>query len=331
MKINRSVIVSLILILAACSLNPDIPGEAAGTPTFTPWVEGTAMAVGSPTPYVAGTETALAMPVGGGPATLPTFPPPGSNPTEPIFPQNFSPILYGKKYDANTFFVLLGGVDGNLWLAPDRTLLRFAGAWDYDGYTFAAGDFQFHGELVEFSPTSNEYYVRTDSTMDEFGMVAVARGWQVTQRRADDLSSDNEFYRQVVTDWLTQEGVAAPQIDALRVWRVDLEGDGVDEIFLSATRLDGSQHMTKAGDYSIVLMRKVSGNNAVTRPILADIYRSRDPELTFPCTYSLGNFIDLNRDGVLEVVVDIQRWENFGAIVYQIDDQDVIQTLGTGC
>lgn len=53
--------------------------------------------------------------------------------------------------------------------------------------------------------------------------------------------------------------------------------------------------------------------------------------MLFPRTYSIANFIDLNQDGVLEVVVDIQRWEGFGASVYQISGQNVIQTLKAEC
>jgi hypothetical protein len=81
----------------------------------------------------------------------------------------------------------------------------------------------------------------------------------------------------------------------------------------------------------MILMRKVVGNDAVTLPIVADVYHSRELEMTFPRTYSLANFIDLNQDGVLEVVVDIRGWEMFGAIVFQIDGDDVIQTLRAEC
>jgi hypothetical protein len=61
------------------------------------------------------------------------------------------------------------------------------------------------------------------------------------------------------------------------------------------------------------------------------VYRSQDLEITYPRTYSLANFVDLNQDGRLEVVVEIQKWEGFGARVFQIDGEDVIQTLGTEC
>jgi hypothetical protein len=244
-------------------------------------------------------------------------------------PMDFSPILYGKKYDANTFFLVLGGLQGEVWLAPDRAALQFEHipAQQYDVYTFAQNRFQVQGDPPAFSPPYRIYTVATEATVDEGGMVAVARGWQVLQRVVAELDPNNELYRQIVRDWLAAEGVAAPQPATLQIVRADIEGDGVDEIFISATHLDGSQHMTRSGDYSVVLMRKVSGNEVLTLPIVGDVYTSAEEELTYPRSYTLANFIDLNRDGILEVVVDIQRWEGFGAVVYQIDGQSVIESL----
>ena len=75
------------------------------------------------------------------------------------------------------------------------------------------------------------------------------------------------------------------------------------------------------------------GNEAVTRLIVGDLYRSQELEITFtyPRTYSLANFIDLNQDGRLEVVVEIQKWEGFGARVFQIDGEDVLPALSAEC
>lgn len=250
--------------------------------------------------------------------------------TEPFIGPDFSPILYAKKYDANTFFSLLGGVQRDEWLASDQAFARFAGAREYDVYSFAGGKALIHGHAPELSRISGRYFISTDVTLYEYGMVGVAQGWQVTQRTAEELPSENEFYSQVVKDWLTQAGVANPQIGTIQIFRTDLEGDGTDEIFINATRVQ-SQHTVQAGDHSIVLMRKVVGNEAVTIPVLADMYASVGYGNPFPCTYFIGNFIDLNRDGVLEVVVEYERWEGFGAAVYQVDGENVEEVLGASC
>lgn len=249
--------------------------------------------------------------------------------TPPQMPVDFTPIMYGKKYDANTFFLLLGGVREGVWVAPDLAFANFSylQGWEYDVYTRGNEKYQVYGYPPQFSSPYKIYTVDTDATLDEAGMLAVARGWPALQRNVQELTSDHGLYRQAVLDWLLAEGIDEPQLGTLQILRVDIEGDGVDEIFIGATLLDESQHTTRAGDHSIILMRKVVGNKAVTLPVVGDIYRSTSADITYPRTYSLANFIDLNRDGLLEVIVDIRGWESAGAIVYQIDGQDVIESL----
>lgn len=327
--------------LVACSQTPvatismETPTPAEAVPaSATPWVAGTEAALASPTPWIAGTQTALAVSAAETQSqnVLPTLPPPTLAPIIMEKPTDFSPVLYGGKLYQSTVFLLLGGVNKETWLVPDVSVSRFAGEVTYSLHSFTQ-EYRYFvwGKAPEFSQTCKTYFVNTDAMLDEPGFVGVVDGWNVTKRPVTELSADGEFYQQVVSDWLSAEGVAAPQVDSVQVYRVDIEGDGTDEVFISATHLDESQHTTKAGDYSIILMRQVAGNDAVTKLVVGDVYRSQELEITYPRTYSLANFIDLNQDGPLEVVVDIQQWEGFGARVFQIDGEDVIQTLGAEC
>lgn len=305
------VIKSLVALIfffgfAACSPKPVFTVEVFRSPTPAPLL-----------PIFTATVAA--------PTEMPTL---TASPPAVILPPGFSPVLYGRKYDANTFFTLLGGVQNGAWLTPEQAADYLALAsygWAYDIYTFAEDVFHLHGSVPEYSNTSKEYFIRTEVDFNEFGMVGVVEGWPVLQRDVQELSPDTELYQQVIRDWLAQRGLSDPELSNLQILRVDLEGDGVNEIFISATHLDESQHTTKIGDYSIILMRKVAGNGAVTLPVVGDVYQSTEAELTYPRTYSVGNFIDLNQDGILEVVVDIQRWEGDGAAIYQIDGQDILQ------
>ena len=301
-----------ILLLSACGVSPSAPTQEGLEPTPSPPPDSTLV----PPP----TQTSA-------PDPSPTVPPVPST-----WPGDFSHVLYGGKVYQTTFFLLLGGVSRDTWLAPDESVASYEGEATYSLHSMTQ-EYKYFlwGKSPEFSPTCQTYSVSSDADPAEAGFVTVLDGWDITKREVTELSDDNEFYRQAVTDWLASEGVDAPQIGSLQTFRVDIEGDGTDEVFISATRLDDSQHTTKAGDYSIVLMRKVYENAAITKLVVGDIYRSEGLEITYPRTYSLANFIDLNQDGVLEVVVEIRGWEKFGAIVFQIDGQEVIQTLSAEC
>lgn len=313
----RALFIIILLTLISGCANQPVP--SAVTPTFTPFqtnVENPTPTPGTPLPAP---QLPSSTPISVSALTFTPAP-------EAISP-DFSPVLYGRKYDANTFFTLLGGVQGGGWLTADQAASNFGGGAEYDVYALAKEDFQVYGNAPEFSPTQHEYFISTDIAQDPFGMVGVVHGWTVRQGDVQELSFQNNTYEDIVLDWLRTEAGIQTQLDILHIYRVDLEADGVDEIFISATHLDSSQHITRAGDYSILLMRKVVDNQAVTLPIVADVYRSEKQEITFPNAYSFANFIDLNQDGVLEVVVDIQRWEGDGAAVYQINEQEIIKVF----
>lgn len=304
------------------------PVAASATPRATD----TEAALPSPTPWVGGTQTALAVSAAQtqGQSALLTFA--SSTPLVVEKPTDFSPVLYGGKVYQTTFFLLLGGVSRDAWLVPDISVARFGGEVTYSLHSFTQeAKYFIWGKAPEFSPTCGAYTIGTDAALEDSGFIGVVDGWDVTKRPVTELSPNEEFYRQTVIDWLRAKDVSVPQVDSLHVYRVDLESDGTDEVFISATHLDDSQRTTKAGDYSVILMRQVVGDEAVTKLVVGDIYRSQEPEITFPRTYSLANFVDLNQDGALEVVVEIQKWEGFGARVFQIDEENVIQTLGAEC
>lgn len=293
-----------------------IAGGCTGGPVFSVEVFTT------PTTFAMATESSTATPGQVVPAsTLPAF-----TPAPAALPADFSPILYGQKYDANTFFLLLGGVQAGKWLTPEQAASLIRGTTEYDIHTSSLDMFQVLGYAPESTPIRpGQYTVGSDSTRADFGMLGVAHGWPVRKGQAQELSPENETYRQLVLDWLQEAGVDDPQLDSLHIFRVDLEGDGADEIFISASHLDDSQHTTRRGDYSTILMRKVAGNEAMTVPLIADIYHSREAEITYPRTYRLSNFIDLDQDGNLEVVVDYHQWEEDGAIIFTIQGQQVSQ------
>lgn len=328
MKAKNILVMFLLLVsLVACSSFTFEVITPVPATTATAGAQETEMALASPTPWVEGTEMALASPTPF--ATLPLL-----EVTQEVMekPTDFSPVLYGGKLYDTTFFLLLGGVSADAWITPDESVARFSGEVTYSLHSMTQeAKYFLWGKSPEFSPTCKIYTIATDAGLDEGGFVGVVDGWAITKRPVDELSPDNELYRQAVIDWLADEGVDDPQLGTLQIFRVDIEGDGSDEIFISATRLDESQHTTKAGDYSVVLMRKVVGNDVATKLVVGDVYSSKELEITYPNTYFLANFIDLNQDGVLEVVVGFQKWEGFGASVFQVDGQDVTRTLSAGC
>lgn len=357
LRLQKSTLIVLLFALSACSQNPFITSEAIPTATFTPYVGGTetalavdlasptpwiagtqtalAVSSSSPTPYVAGTQTAEAIPSLTTPedtlTPLPTVSFPTVTPAVVFSPApegTFSPVFYG-----SGSFLLLGGFKTDRgWLSGADASSYVDPATAYDFFTLD-GPIQVPGSPLEFSHTCQNYFMHSSVVRPE-AMVGVASGWVTQQRGIRDLSPDDPSYVQAVTEWFQSQGDSPTEIRITRILQVDIEGDGVNEILLSASYFqDTSGHMTRTGDYSVVLMRKVTGNDVVTIPLVKDYYVSSVPELelSYPKTYTLAQALDLNRDGNLEVIVHVSRWEGGGAIVYRLDGQNVREVMRTIC
>jgi hypothetical protein len=246
----------------------------------------------------------------------------------PLPEGTFSPIFYGRGP-----FLLVGGVK------PDQGWLSGVHAAQYTNnettYEFFGpnGYFQVPGSSLEFSPVCGNYSMRSSVALPE-PMIGVASGWLSENQIATHQPLDSSMYTQAVLEWFQSQGNSPAIIHITRIFQVDIEGDGTNEVLLSASLFrDASGHTVQTGDYSVVLMRKVVGNNVVMIPLVSDYYVTSLPEaeLTFPPTYTLAGALDLNRDGTLEVIVDVSRWEGGGVLVYRVDDQNVREVLRTIC
>lgn len=372
LQLQKSIMLMLSLTLSACSQIPTVTLETTAsvpaTPTFTPFVAGTETALAAelasptpwvagtetalavlsatPTPWVAGTETALAAASSSATPTLvpsltpfPTFAqsalPEGTLPPFITFTpfalleETFSPVLYGSGP-----FLLVGGVlKGNGWLSGVQAARYIGNEMVYDFFS-PNGSIQVQGNVLEFSPTCRNHYMRSSFVLPE-PMVGVASGWITEKRGTTDISTDDPFYVQAVAEWFGSQGNSPTEIHITRILQADIEGDGVDEVLLSASFFKEKTltFSTETGDYSIVLMRKVIGNNILTIPLVKDYYVSSVPniEISYPNTYTLAEVVDLNGDGTLEVIVDVRRWEGWGAIVYRLDGQNVREVIRTIC
>lgn len=330
--------------LIACSRQPSlITNTPKVTSSFTPYVGGTetagAATSASPTAWVQGTETAIAMssetptlvatlaPISTA-TPVPTLPPMSTPTLVPLPAGTFSPLFYGRGP-----FLLIGGIKPDQgWLSGVHTAQYLSSEMAYEFFS-PSGFFQIPGSDLEYSPVCQNYFMRSSVALPE-PTVGVASGWLSENQDVENLSNDAPTYIRAVTEWFQSQGISLAEIHITRILQADIEGDGVNEVLLSASYFkDSSGHMVETGDYSVVLMRKVVGNDVVTIPLVKDYYVTSLPEaeLTYPSTYSLAGALDLNRDGTLEVIVDVSRWEGGGAIIYRVDGQNVREALRAIC
>ncbi len=260
-------------------------------------------------------------------------------PTQPAFESVYtadqiSPIFYESSFHS---FILLGATASGVWVHPNEVygLLYDDRMYDlyFDNELIGSGLAHVKSTENYGPPGTCEYHdVDQSLTGGEPPSFGFKQGQPVVIRPVEDISIDSATYQQVVEDWLILQEVPNPVVNITRILRTDIEGDGVDEMFISASHfVEESGHMVVVGDYSVVLMRKVVGGEVYTTPLVADIYRNDPAVLRFPPTYLLDTAFDLNGDGRLEVIVAGTWWEGGGVNVYEIHGIGSDEVLHVGC
>jgi hypothetical protein len=150
--------------------------------------------------------------------------------------------------------------------------------------------------------------------------------------RAPSVQSTRQLaYRDRLAQWLRARGIADPSVNITQLLRVDLEGDNVDEIVIAANRLRGTGTSAKAGDYAVVLMRKITAGAVQTIPLAEEYYPTGCIGDCAPAAHGVAAVLDVNGDGVMEVVLSWRNYKARGKSIYRAEDGGMVRTLAWEC
>jgi hypothetical protein len=237
---------------------------------------------------------------------------------------------------------LMGGSSGGSWIKPEEMARRMSGGDKYRVYDLNGLWKSVTGGKAapQGAPCEDTLYVGLpkdfqDAIPEGSHYVGVAGTWNPLPRTPKIESNDIPIYINLVASLLTSKGIRRPQVNITKVVRVDLEGDGTDEILINATRVNrwGSGSITpnpSAGDYSFVMLRKVINGKPQTI-MLAEEYHKKSETFTAPNEYNLSAVLDLNGDGVMEVIVAGAYYEGAWQTAYSIKGNKAVDVLGCGC
>jgi hypothetical protein len=255
----------------------------------------------------------------------------------PVFPL----VAFNDFYrDSKPTGYLLGGSAGGQWLKPEAAAGLIPGGEHYRLYTLT-GEV---GHSVGGKPAKGEEGPCSDSlyvTLSPFpagrgSLVAVAGPWNAMPRRIKSASPEAQVYREAAAAILKSQGIANPKVNLTQVIQVDLDGDGVDEVLISASNYQrfpegGMTPDARAGDYSLVFLRQVVQGQVVTRIITGEYY-PKAKKFTAPSEHRVIGVLDLNGDGSLEIVLSGRYYEGDWVEAYRIHGANIIKKLfSMGC
>jgi hypothetical protein len=232
---------------------------------------------------------------------------------------------------------LLGGTSQGKWLTTDIMSNTVVGGEAYRLYGLKGylGRSVGSGAPSAGEPCEDTRIVDLKPSYQDIKAIASGGTWAAMPRVPKSLSTKQPVYVKAVSDLLKAEGIAAPMVNIEQVLQVDLEGDRVNEVLVSASYFAGSEDnepmpSAEPGDYSIVFMRKLVRGKVET-VVLAEDVQTKKIEFGAPFKFDIAGVLDLNGDGVMEVVLHDRYYEGAGSSVLQIKGTQYEVVLDAGC
>ena len=180
------------------------------------------------------------------------------------------------------------------------------------------------------------------SPKPENAVMAIAAPWNALPRTPKVIDTTQKVYVDAVRDFLKTKGIDQPKVKIDSILRIDLDGDGQEEVLISATDYlskDGHVPMrSTAGSYSMVLLRRVVSGKVETQMIAGEFhpkaYSGKGPDdasFDAPNAYKVIAVLDLDGDGKMEIVVGSSYYEGEEIAIYSCDPKNKQPLLSVAC
>jgi hypothetical protein len=230
---------------------------------------------------------------------------------------------------------LFGATESGKWIKADEAAKTLPDKTTYRVYGLTESLCEAKGGKAKAEDVPCEETLSVSlSSKPEKGVVAIAAPWNALPRKPSVKDSTQQVYVDAVRDFLKTKEIEQPKVKIDNILRVDLDGDGEEEVLISATNYfskDESVPMwSLAGGYSMVLLRWVVAGKVETQLVEGEFY-PKATSYNAPNAYKLIAVLDLDGDGKMEVVVASQYYEGQATTIYRCDPKKVEALLSVAC
>ena len=162
-----------------------------------------------------------------------------------------------------------------------------------------------------------------------YDAVAVTADWPIQPRAVRQVGLENPEYATIGASLFAETPTAA-EGSVVQAVRVDLDGDGIEEVLVTYERIT-EPNFGAENDFTGVYVRYPSADGSVVDELLTG-YVMADP-VDFPTVgrFTIAAIADLNGDGIMEVMVRERFWESGGMSVYALEGGRLLRVGGGGC
>ena len=216
---------------------------------------------------------------------------------------------------------LMGGVQNGKWVAPTRVGAGMKSETEFVlvGWNGVEEGGVTLGKKGETEDVCQDFTRMTFDLEQDHGVaIGSAMKWNPAPRIPKAINANSAAYKTVVTNFLRKKGITRPVVRIKEAFRVDLEGDGVEEVVLSATYYkNGLSSNAAVGDYSFVIVRKSVGK-VVTDHLLQGDFILKRVDFGAPTENHVSAIADLNGDGKMEIVLNGSYYEGDFASAFEM-------------
>ena len=238
---------------------------------------------------------------------------------------------------------LFGAISDGKWIKADETakLLTQKTTYRVYGLTQALGEAKGGKPKKAVGPCEETLAISLSPELEE-GVIAIAAPWNALPQKPKVTDPTQKAYVDAVREFLETKEIKQPEVKIDNILRVDLEGDGEEEVLISATnyfRKDESVPMrSPAASYSMVLLRRVVAGKVETQLIVGEFYpkaypKAKQEEGSFdaPNAYKVIATLDLDGDGKMEVGIHSDYYEGGETTIYRCDPKKAEALLSVAC
>jgi hypothetical protein len=238
---------------------------------------------------------------------------------------------------------LLGAISDEKWIKADETAKLIGDQTTYQvyGLTQALGEAKGAASKLEDVPCEKNWAVSLSPKLER-GVIAIAAPWNALPRKPQVMDPTQDVYLKAVRDFLKTKGIEQPKAKIDYILRVDLDGDGEEEVLISATNYFSKDNnvpaRSPAGSYSMVLLRRIIAGKIKTQLVEGEFYPKAYPEpigddasFNAPNAYKVIAVLDLDGDGKLEIVVASNYYEGEATTIYRCESKKVEAMLSVSC
>ena len=161
-------------------------------------------------------------------------------------------------------------------------------------------------------------------------LVGIDCPWEPMPRPVQQAALTQQAYIDATASLLAELGLPGTQVRLTQVLRVDLDGDGTDEVLVSASNYPRYlAPVANGGEYSLAYMRRLEQGRVNTYLLLYEAYPLYE-EGTPPSAHTFRAVLDLNGDGVMEIVTQSQYYEGYSLDVWEADKDGITHRLTAG-